>query len=726
MKCYSVFLRYISLLLTSILLLSISIVASASEAQSEGSNQIRNEMKSSNHTESPVVQICARNDCSLAVCEDGTVLYAGGTEEWRDSVSKWNGIEYVLDSIFARRKDGSYTSIYGETNLPVLDSPIAITKGSMGNWVALLSDGVLLCSSFPDRVDDFSSENETGYYGMSDYRFKEVVFGADSCYGLLPSGKVLPFAYGNVKDEIANWTEVKHLCFCDGYVPVALTENGRVLSVSTSEHVDTSEWMDVVKLLANCSLTVGLRSDGTVLATGGEYWSEPFADKLSGWTDIVDIAVNDNTWSVFNDGGTENAFIIGLKSDRTVVVAGDTSKAFIRKMQKKVSGWRDIVQISVGKNHVLGLKADGTVVAAGDNSFGQCDIGKSSFSMDEDFIEITQCGDTFFAVRKDGTVAAATIKRGEENNWSKQNRLLKEKIERWTNVKKIVALGYGDEIAVIKKDGSVIVEIFNEEERKRTEEYYNAEYYDANKECSSWSDIDDIVSNRVGTFGLKKDGTVIATAETIRLFEENYRRKFTFDGWKDIAEIQTSTNMNGDYVLFGLSKDGTLYYNGSSMFAGDWNGIVDISAIDCKGYIYFVLRKNGTVDIGGINCGAWIEDVYRWKDIVQIRAGESGVAGIKRDGTVVVAGYGYPEELKWDKIQTIYFDADNNLYGLCKDGTIKCCIRSDGYYSVDQYIIESWQGIENLSFLYDMENNEIVAVGIRNDGGIFSTHELSF
>ena len=42
--------------------------------------------------------------------------------------------------------------------------------------------------------------------------------------------------------------------------------------------------------------------------------------------------------------------------------------------QNNVSGWTDMVQLSIGENHTVGLRADGTVTAVGDNYAGQCDV----------------------------------------------------------------------------------------------------------------------------------------------------------------------------------------------------------------------------------------------------------------------------------------------------------------------------------------------------------------
>ena len=60
---------------------------------------------------------------------------------------------------------------------------------------------------------------------------------------------------------------------------------------------------------------------------------------------------------------------VGIKSDGTVVAVGNNKYG-----QCDVSGWENIVAISAGSRHTVGLKSDGTVVAVGDNWYGQCDV----------------------------------------------------------------------------------------------------------------------------------------------------------------------------------------------------------------------------------------------------------------------------------------------------------------------------------------------------------------
>ncbi len=68
---------------------------------------------------------------------------------------------------------------------------------------------------------------------------------------------------------------------------------------------------------------------------------------MSGWSDIQQVSA----------GGDHT---VGLKSDGTVVATGDNDDG-----QCNVSAWSNIEQASAGRYHTVGLESDGTVVAAG-------------------------------------------------------------------------------------------------------------------------------------------------------------------------------------------------------------------------------------------------------------------------------------------------------------------------------------------------------------------------
>ena len=70
---------------------------------------------------------------------------------------------------------------------------------------------------------------------------------------------------------------------------------------------ETVDWTDVVAISAGIKHTVGLRSDGTVIAIGDDYYKQCDVDE---WTNIVAVSAGgDNT--------------VGLKHDGTLVICGE-------------------------------------------------------------------------------------------------------------------------------------------------------------------------------------------------------------------------------------------------------------------------------------------------------------------------------------------------------------------------------------------------------------------
>ena len=112
-------------------------------------------------------------------------------------------------------------------------------------------------------------------------------------------------------------------------------------------------WSDFIAFANGRLHVVGLRADGTVIATGGNYYNQC---NVGNWSDIIDISAG--------DGHT-----VGLRSDGTVIATGNNDEG-----QCEIQSWADIKDVAAGYNHTLGLRADGTLVATGNNSHGQCDV----------------------------------------------------------------------------------------------------------------------------------------------------------------------------------------------------------------------------------------------------------------------------------------------------------------------------------------------------------------
>ena len=130
---------------------------------------------------------------------------------------------------------------------------------------------------------------------------------------------------------------------------------------STSGALDVSEWSDIVQVSAGHNFSVGVKSDGSVVATDvkNSYSSDynSILDQVKGWDNISQISAG-----AFN--------VIGLKRDGSVVEAHRNSG----NVKYDISGWTNIIQVSAGFHHIVALSSEGTVYATGDNVMSQSDV----------------------------------------------------------------------------------------------------------------------------------------------------------------------------------------------------------------------------------------------------------------------------------------------------------------------------------------------------------------
>ena len=150
----------------------------------------------------------------------------------------------------------------------------------------------------------------------------------------------------------------------------AIDEDGNVFRAMSFDYngplivdcgqVEPELFKDVVKIDTAYDLLVGLKSDGTVVGTNfifnGTY--DIKADTVSTWTGIVDIATIGETG------------IFGLKEDGTVITNCPNEA-----MQDAIKGWKNIVALYSGENHIVALRSDGKILTAGSNEYGQCNVG---------------------------------------------------------------------------------------------------------------------------------------------------------------------------------------------------------------------------------------------------------------------------------------------------------------------------------------------------------------
>jgi len=273
--------------------------------------------------------------------------------------------------------------------------------------------------------------------------------------------------------KMGNYLDAQEICaklWKSITVPIAageshslgLKSDGTVVATGENKrrqcNVDT--WKDIVMIAANGDHSLGLKSDGTVVATG---LNSDYQCDVDDWVDIVEIAA-----------GYE--FSLGLRFDGTVVATSDYA-------QCDVSEWTDIVAIAAGGFHSLGLKSDGTVVATGWNEHGQCNVSDWT-----DIVAIAAGSRHSLGLKSDGTVVATKFINDQEDNYGQCD------VSDWTDIVAIAA-GFYHSLG-LKSDGTVVA--MGENERGQCN-------------IDNWRDVVAIAAGVSHSLGLKSDGTVVAT-----------------------------------------------------------------------------------------------------------------------------------------------------------------------------------------------------------------------
>lgn len=287
----------------------------------------------------------------------------------------------------------------------------------------------------------------------------------------------------------------------DGKLLEAVKAFNAIGSYKNAAQRCTEIWSGIVErktIAVGTFHTVGLKSDGTVVAIGRNEFGECDIDD---WQNIIDV-----------NAGFD--LTVGLKSDGTVVAAGYNEDG-----QRDVSEWQNIVAISTGALHTVGLKSDGTVVATGWNGEGECNVNVWT-----DIVAISAGLADTVGLKADGTVVAVGLNTDNQCD-----------VSEWTD---IVAIGAGRWHTVgLKSDGSVVAVGSNK---------YGA--------CNvgEWKDVIAIVAGQTHTIGLKSDGTVVATGN-------NDHGQCDVSEWQNIVAISVgeynTVGLKSDGTIVAVGGD---------------------------------------------------------------------------------------------------------------------------------------------------------------------------
>ena len=224
--------------------------------------------------------------------------------------------------------------------------------------------GIVLFNDGTIAEMDYSNSNYSTieYIGSCKERWKDITcldvsLRSDHIIALKTDGTVLSDE-GTIDWEGVTYVAVGHNHY------LGLLDTGRVVAKLSDTVTDGGDkgqcdvsadngWKNIVKIAAGTYVSVGLNTEGTVVACGNDSTGTP---DVGSWTDIIDICVGE-------------MHTVGLRRDGTVVATGNNADG-----QCDVSEWRDIVAIAAGGHFTLGLKTDGTIVTTGSNYAGQLDV----------------------------------------------------------------------------------------------------------------------------------------------------------------------------------------------------------------------------------------------------------------------------------------------------------------------------------------------------------------
>ena len=422
-------------------------------------------------------------------------------------------------------------------------------------------------------------------------------------------------------------------------------------------------------LAAGAYHTVGLRSDGTVVAAGGNDYGQCDVDS---WTDIVAVAA-------------ESHHTVGLRSDGTVVATGLNDDG-----QCDVDSWTNIVAVAAGYGHTVGLRGDGTVVAAGCNDDGQCDVDSWT-----DIVAVAAGSQHTVGLRSDGTVVAT--------GWNYHGQC---DVSNWKNIRLPQEMNPGYQAAQQLMDEGKYLQAMWAFSALDFQD--SAEKAQEARSCYVSSQPTLAVGSG-HTVGLLSDGTVVATGW-------NRNGQCDVDSWSDIVAVAA-----GDSHTVGLRGDGTVTVTAAGWNDDDdsWTDIVAVAA----GWWHTVgLRSDGTVVATGDNDDGQC-DVDSWNNIVAVAAGWGHTVGLRGDGTVIAAGCndeGQCDVDSWTDIVAVAAGGHHTV-GLRGDGTVVATVVATGWNDYGQCDVDGWTDIVAVAagWLHTMglrSDGTVVATGCNDDG----------
>lgn len=255
----------------------------------------------------------------------------------------------------------------------------------------LLNDGTVSCSLDRSADQYISVNNEwLAWSDIVDISMDEEILVAAKADGtvLWCGGRVKEYDWltdPDTMDVIDSWRDMVQVS-AGPFDIVALRTDGSLEITGTIWTEDLEETNGFIQVDVYDALFC-LRKNGTVYCYAPTtYEGQSWTYNVDDWTGIIQISA-----------GYDHA--VGLKADGTVVATGNNENG-----QCSTDGWKDIVQVFAGRFHTIGLKADGTVVYCGEPPFG---CGGDFLDNWTDIVEVSGFFDEIIGLKSDGTLIYA-------------------------------------------------------------------------------------------------------------------------------------------------------------------------------------------------------------------------------------------------------------------------------------------------------------------------------
>ena len=281
-----------------------------------------------------------------------------------EKVFVFNGIGEGVTSLIGITEDHSLLTFGNSSRLPELEKAADVQQ--VGELYYTDSIGISYGFAWLDRAGTLYSCDQSNFFQpvpllQNGEQLVTETFGYYSiCAVLENDGTVALIAMDEEAgipdgfEEAEEWTEISQIAGCSGRVStgilLGLREDGTVVSAAHPGYPGRLEgdWTQIASLYAGDYAIGAIRKDGTAqfLEDRPEYNYGQY--NTSGWEDLTQLAL----------GQYHTA---GLRSDGTVYATGRNDAG-----QCDVEGWTDIVYIAAGDSCTVGVRADGTLAVAGE------------------------------------------------------------------------------------------------------------------------------------------------------------------------------------------------------------------------------------------------------------------------------------------------------------------------------------------------------------------------